>query len=446
MAEIKEFSGYRYNPLKCGEIKDVMAPLYYIVAEDEREEIYQKSEYNIARVSNANALEDDDSENNQYTRANDFLSDLIKNDIIIKEDRPVMYLYEQHSIYKNTVFVNHGIVALLKLEDLEKDSKVKVCEETKMDFVEDRYHLLKHTKANVDMINCMYIDYERSLTHFINEIAEEVPEMDFETKENVTGEMTRNRLWVISDNDKIDFIKRNLKSTNLYITDGHNRYKSALKYRDECIKNNPNHTGEEAYNYILAFMNNAYGDNLVQLPVHRILNTKKKFSEDYFITCVQDHFKVEKIIVDVSNDDLVDTMKKQIATSRRKNIIGLYCGGNYFYRLTLTDNGYMKNILPEHSEEYRMLDVTVLNELLLKEFLNINSDNYEDFISYTKRTTVGVKKVNDKEASCLFVMNTTKAEYICEVVESGEMMPERSIYLFPKTVTGVVIHKISENQ
>ena len=446
MAKIKEFSGYRYDPLKCGVIEDVIAPPYDVVTESEREEFQKKNEYNIVRVSNTISLENDDDENNKYTRANDFLSGLIEKEIIKKEDKPVMYLYEQHSIYKKTVFVNHGIIALLKLEELEKNAKIKVCEETKTDFMEDRYNLLKHTKANIDMISCMYIDYERPLTHLLNEIADEEPQMEFNTKESITGEITRNRLWVIKDDERIDFIKKNLYHTNFYITDGHNRYKAALKYREECMKKNPNHTGEEAYNYILAFMNNAYGDNLVQIPVHRILNTKKKFSEDYFITCVQDHFKVEKIIVDVSNDDLVDTMKKQIETSRRKNIIGIYCGGNYFYRLTLTDTEYMNTVLPERSKEYRMLDVTVLNELLLKELLNIDKDNYEEFIKYTKRTTTGVEMVNNKEASCMFVMNITKAEHICEVVESGETMPEKSIYLFPKTVTGVVINKISENQ
>ena len=104
MAQIKEFSGYRYNHLKCGMLEDVIAPPYDIITPTEQEELHKKSEYNIVRVSNAISLEMDNDENNKYTRANDFLSELIENEIIKKENKPVMYLYEQHSIYKKTVF------------------------------------------------------------------------------------------------------------------------------------------------------------------------------------------------------------------------------------------------------------------------------------------------------------------------------------------------------
>ena len=442
MADIKEFAGYRYDSEKCGEPGSVMAVPYDIMNDEDRQKFYDKNEFNIVRVSNGLEKDSDSETGNKYTRAKEYLADWIKKGILKKETKPAIYLYEQHSIYKNTVFINHGMAALLRLEDLGEDSSVKVCEETKTDFMEDRYNLLKNIKANVDMINCMYIDSERPLTHLMNEISEGKPDMEFKMKEKITGEMTENRLWVIDDEERIEFIKNSMKHTKLFITDGHNRYQAALKYMKECKEKNPNHTGEEAYNYILAFMNNAYGDSLVQLPVHRILSAKKKFSEDYFIACAQEHFKVEKIIVDVGNDELTETMKKQIETARRKNIIGIYCGGNYFYRLTLTDLDYVKSILPNHSEEYCMLDVTILNRLLLGELLNISSDNYEEYISYTRRATKGVELVEKKEAACLFVLNTVKAERICEVVDSGEKMPKRSIYIFPKAATGVVINKI----
>lgn len=442
MADIKEFSGYRYNPEKCGDITEVMTVPYDIMEDEDRKKFYEKNEFNFVRVSNGIEENGDGADDNKYVRAGEYLKNWIADGILKKEEKPAIYLYEQHSIYKNTVFVNHGIVALLRLEDIGEGSDVKVCEETKTDFMEDRYKLIKTVGADVDMINCMYIDSDRPLTQLMNSIAEETPDMEFKMTEKITGETTENRLWAIKDTERIEFIKQCVKHTKMFITDGHNRYQAALKYMKERRAENPCHTGGEAYNYILAFMNNAYGDSLVQLPVHRLLSIKKKISEDYFITCAQDHFKVEKIIVDVGNDELTETMKKQIETTRRKNIIGVYFGGNYFYRLTLTDLDYIKSILPNHSEEYCMLDVTVLNSLLLGELLNIDSENYEEYISYTKRATKGIEMVEKKEASCLFIMNSVKAERICEVVDSGEKMPARSIYIFPKAATGVVINKL----
>lgn len=440
MAYIKEFAGYRFDPSKCGDISDVVTVSSEAMTQKERDDIYNRNKYNVTRILNGT-----EEGYNKYLKAGEYFKDWMKKGILKREKKPVMYLYEQNSIYKNTVFVNHGIVALLKLEELDEKGTIKLCEETKVDAVEDRYRFFVNVGANINMINCMYMDSERHLTQLMNEISEGTADIEFKVREKVTGELTENRLWVIDDDERISFIKESLKNTTFFITDGHNRYMAALKYMKECREKNPNHTGEEPYNYIMAFLNNAYGDNLVQLPVHRVLSVKKKFSEDYFITCAQDHFKVEKIIVDTSNDDLTETMKKQIETSRRKSIIGVYCGGDYFYRLTFKDLDYIKSILPQHSEEYCMLDVTILNYLLLGELLNIDKDNYDEYISFTKRTTQGVKMVNDKEAACLFVLNTAKAERICEVVDSGETMPEHSIYIFPRAVTGVVINKISEN-
>ena len=440
MANIKEFFGYRFDKTNFNNLSDAMAVAYDRMTEEERENFINKSKYNIVRVSN-----DPDSDNSEnYIEAGKKLREWISSGVFKKESKSGMYLYEQRSIYKGTTFVNRGIVCLLKLQELDENSSVKVCEETNESAIEDRFRLLSQIKANVDMINGMYIDSERPLTHLINEISEEEPDMEFDMPETITGELTNNRLWVIDDKERIEFIKESLKGRNIFITDGHNRYKAALKYQKECMKNNPNHTGEESYNYIMAFLSNSYGDNLVQLPIHRVISNKK-FSEDYFIACCQDHFKVEKIIVDISNDELTETMKKQIATSRRECIIGVYCGGNYFYRLTLNDYNYIKTISPEHSEEYKMLDVNILNNILLGELLGIDKEDYDEYITYTKRTTKGVKWVSEEKADCMFVLNTTKAERICEVVNSGETMPEASIYIFPNVVTGIVINDISED-
>ena len=126
MADIKEFAGYRYNPLKCKDISSVIAASYSDMTDDERDKFYERSEYNIVRVSNGKKEETDNSENNRYTRAGKYLRDWIKEGVLLKEPKEVMYLYEQDSIYKDTIFVNHGIVALLRLEELTDDSTVKI--------------------------------------------------------------------------------------------------------------------------------------------------------------------------------------------------------------------------------------------------------------------------------------------------------------------------------
>ena len=133
-------------------------------------------------------------------------------------------------------------------------------------------------------------------------------------------------------------------------------------------------------------------------------------------------------------------MKKQIATVRMETKFAVYCGGEYFYRLTLTNKNLVKALHPDKSSAYCALDVTVFNKLILEDIFNISEEKYDDYVQYTKRSSKGVNAVKNHEASCLFVMNPVKAEQIREVALSGEVMPDRSIYIFPKPATGVIIN------
>ena len=253
--------------------------------------------------------------------------------------------------------------------------------------------------------------------------------------------MTIHKIWAITDKTTIDFICGSLKNKTLFITDGHNRYVTALEYKKYCKEHDKNYTEDSGCNYIMAWCTNAFGNRMVQLPVHRMLTNEKSFNEDFFIACAQDNFKVEKIIVDTSIDDMTETMKKQISTVRMDTKFGVYCGGNYFYRLTLPDKKIMKNYFPDKSTAYGNLDVAVFNKLILEDIFNISEEDYDKYIRYTKRASKGVAAANNKEISCLFILNPVKAEQIREVALSGDVMPDRSIYIFPKPATGVIINK-----
>ncbi len=440
MANIKAFCGYRYNTEKIDNLGLVIAPPYDTVSDEELNIYYNANEHNIIKVSKGISADDDNENNNVYTRAADYLNKWIEEDILIRDEKPALYLYEQRVNYNDTMFVNHGIVSLLELSELQ-DNEVLTCELPSVTTIADRYNLLSATNANIDMISCMYIDPEKNLSSLLAELSDEDPDMEFTTEEKVIDAMTTHKIWTITDTKTIDFITESMKSKTLFITDGHNRYATALEYKKYCKENDKNYNENSGCNYIMAWSTNAYGNRMVQLPVHRMLSSEKKFNEDFFIACAQDNFKIEKIIVDTSFDDITDTMKKLISTARMETKFGVYCGGNYFYRLTLQDKNIMKTILPDKSTAYGNLDVTVFNKLILEDILNIKKEDYDKYIKYTKRATKGTLAVSNKEVSCLFILNPVKAEQIREVALSGDVMPDRSIYIFPKPATGVIINK-----
>lgn len=440
MANIKAFCGYRYNPEKIDNLGAVMAPLYDTISDEEKQVYFEADEHNIIRVSKGLENDTDNEKNNVYTRASDYLNKWIEEQVLVKDEKPTLYLYEQRVKYKQTTFVNHGIVSLLELSELDEND-VLTCEIPSVTTTTDRYNLLSATNANVDMISCMYIDPEKNLSSLITEIADREPDMEFTTEEKVIETFTIHRIWTITDEKTIEFICSSLKDKTFIITDGHNRYATALEYKKYCKEHDKNYSENSGCNYIMAWCTNAFGNRMVQLPVHRMMTTEKRFNEDFFIACAQDNFKVEKIIVDTSVDDITETMKKQIATVRMDTKFGVYCGGNYFYRLTLPDKKIMKNYFPDKSTAYGNLDVAVFNKLILEDIFNIYEEDYDKYIRYTKRASTGVMKANNNEISCLFILNPVKAEQIREVALSGDVMPERSIYIFPKPATGVIINK-----
>ncbi|MDD6213733.1 MAG: DUF1015 domain-containing protein [Firmicutes bacterium] len=433
MANIKAFKGYVFNQDKIDDLGKVMSSPYNFISPDEQKNLYELHENNTIRLSTYMNFNTDTTDDNPYTRAAGFVKDLIKKDILVQDKEPTIYLYEQELLFNKITFKNTGFVALLELDDAEKT--VVPCESVSETDKSDRYKLMSHVKANFNMINCMYIESEKYLSRLIDEVRESSPDISFTIPDG-----TKERIWRITDPAKISFIADSLKPHTVYITDGQNRYEMALRYRNNCRKNNPNHTGKESYNYIMTLLTNTYDDGMVHTPFHRLVKFSKPFNESFFIAACQDNFKVEKIIVDTDTSEFIDTIKKQIATTRHENKIALYCGGEYFYRLILKDSSYLKSCFPEKSDAYLSLDVTVLNKLILEDILNITKDDYDDRITYTKSVTEGVRRVRNKEFGCLLAINPVKAEQIREVALSGDKMPSHSICVFPKPATGVIIN------
>ncbi len=434
MTLIKPFRGYRYNEDKIADIGKVMAPPYDSIDDEERQSLYSLDVHNVVRVVSGLEYEDDTAENNCYTRAKEHLSKWLENEIITRDEKPAIYMYEQRLEFNHSTYTNRGFVVRMRLCE-PSEGKVIPCEKSVSKLKEDRSKLIDAVGANVSMINCMYIENEKTITNLMEEISVRTPDSICTI---VDG--TEQRLWIIDDRKEILYIQSLLNDHTFFLIDGQNRYEIALDYAERRRAENPSHTGEESYNYIMTLLSNAYDDGLMQVPFHRLLRFPKGFREDFFVSAAQDHFKIEKIIVDTELGGMVDTIKKQIATSRKINRFAVYTGKNYFYRLTLTDHEFLKQLLPDVSDSYRGLDVTVLNKLILEDIFNITEEAYDERVTYTKSVTAGIGEIINGTHQCMVCMNAVKAEQIRAVVTEGETMPERSICVFPKPATGVIMN------
>lgn len=432
LAKVIPFQGYTYNEEKIDDLGKVMAPPYDAITPENAEEYRQSSEYNSIRLVLPTTEHGDDI----YSSAGNCMQKWVDENILVRDKTPAIYLYEQSVISNGELRFNRGFIGLLELTDYS-EGIVTHCEEPSTDSKNDRFDIIKATQANASMISCMYVDKERKMKDIILSVCENNSDIEFEIDGLVQ------RVWKIDYEPLIDAITDFLKEKLIYIVDGHNRYEAALEYKKSKMQSN-DYNPNATYNYILAHFCEANEGGKSQLPYHRLVKFPRGFREEGFTSSMQDIFKIEKIIVDTVDDDLVNTMRKQIATQRKETKIALFCGGNYFYRLTLKDYTAVKELLPDKSDVYCSLDITVLNKLIFENIINITDENMQERVFYTRSASEGVNAVDAQEYGCMFMLNPVKLSQISEVTLAGEKMPKRSVCIFPKPATGVVIHKFYE--
>lgn len=434
MAVTRPFRGYRYNKEIIDNPADVMAPPYDSISEEEMDSYYDKNPYNAVRLVSQKSLETDTIFENCYTRSRDFLKQMIDEQILVREEEPAYYVYEETVTFNGENYYNRGIVALLELTDYEEGIVVP-CEEPSTDSKNDRFRMISTSMSNNSLISCMFTERSKEISAFISELVENDADMDF-----VASNGIRHKLWTVTGKDAVGLIKDELADKKLFIVDGHNRYEASLDYKNQKMQEE-GYTGEESYNYVMTLISDSYDDGRIHLPVHRLVKSMRGFSEGYFITGMQEHFHVEKIIVDKTDDDLGEIMRKQIATQRKEAKFAMYTGGDYFYRFTFKDEQYLNDILPDASKAYRQLDLTILNKLVLDDEFRIDTDQETEYVGYTRSISEGMKLVDSGEYECLFVINPVRPPQFEAMTKTGEKLPKRAVSIFPKPATGIVIHK-----
>lgn len=434
MTNIVPFKGYFYNPEKVGDLSSVVAPTQYNVSEEIRNKLYELNEYNAVRLFDGKEYECDDEKSNKNTRAAQYLKEWIDQGVLVRDEEEAIYLYEETVEIRGTRYQNMTFVALLEIDEL--GGNIRMCEEIREISKKDRYDLLKATNADLSMISCLYIERDKQLLNMMNKLSHRDPDVEIEATEYDMHQ----RVWRITEKETIDRIADLLKNLNLYITDGQTRYMTCLQYRDWMRENNPNHTGKEPYNYVMVSLFDSNSDGVAIMPEHRKIKLPRGFSEDFFVAAAQEHFKVEKIIVDEHDEPITETMKKQIQTKRAETKIAVYHGGNYFYRLTLNDTEYIKNsLLADKSAAYCTLDTVVVRELIVNDIFAIE-DDYEDLVSTSISSNECAKAIEDGTADVMIVLNPIKVEAIHAVTEEGETLPFRTLSIFPKPSVGTIIN------
>lgn len=436
MAKIIPFKGLRYDIDKVGGLEKVVTPPYDIISPEQQKAYYDKHTNSVIRLEYGAQYETDSEHDNRYTRAAAFLRSWMDDGILKHEDKECLYLYEQKFAFLGQEMTYRGFMTLTQLEEFSK-GVVLPHEETLSKAKTDRLNLMTATHANFSPIYCLYMDEEGSIRSIIEQITENAADISFTAEDGISQ-----NIWIVRDDKIIDAVQKGFANKQLFIADGHHRYETALNFRNKMRSENPEWKESDLFNYVMMMLVDMDDPGLVVFPTHRLVNNVS-IDEVTAVSLLKDDFDIDKIIVDSKTSVLCEAITKDLVALQEKKGFALYFGGEYYYRLRLRDTSVMQKYLPEKSEAYRNLDVTILHTLILDKIYGIDTENLanQKNLTYTRDPQEAVEAVRSGEQQCAFLLNATKVREIKDVSLAGEKMPQKSTYFYPKLVTGIIMNK-----
>ena len=336
---------------------------------------------------------------------------------LVQDEKPAYYIYAQTMNGKT----QYGLVVGAFVDDY-LNGTIKKHELTRKDKEEDRMKHVRVNDANIEPVFFAYPD-NKVLDELINKyVKNNAPEYDFIAPIDGFG----HQFWVISDANDIDIITKEFaKMPALYIADGHHRSAAAALVGAEKAKNNPNHKGDEEYNYFMAVCFQA--SQLTILDYNRVVKDLNGLTSAQFLEKLEKNFDVQR-------------MGKEIYHPTGLHNFSLYLDGEW-YSLTAKKGTY------NDADPIGVLDVDISSRLILDEILGIKdlrTDKRIDFVGGIRGLNELKERVDSGEMKMALALYPVSMQQIMDIADSGKIMPPKATWFEPKLRSGLVIHKLSD--
>ena len=328
---------------------------------------------------------------------------------------------EMYYIYAQTMDgrTQYGLVAAANVDDY-MTGKIKKHELNRKDKEEDRMIHVRIQNANIEPVFFAYPDVDEMNKIVENIVATQEPEYDF-----VAPDGFGHKFWAIRDaatNARITEIFAGIPA--LYVADGHHRTAAAALVGAEKRAANPNHTGDEEYNYFLAVI---FPESQLRIiDYNRVVRDLNGLTPDEFLEKLSENFDV----VDMGSD---------IYKPNALHNFGMYLNGKW-YSLTARPGTY------NDSDPIGVLDVTVLSNLVFDKILNLGdlrTSRRIDFVGGIRGLGELQKRVDSGEMAAAFALYPVTMRQIIDIADTGNIMPPKTTWFEPKLRSGLVIHKLS---
>jgi uncharacterized protein (DUF1015 family) len=417
MPELRPFRGVRYAAL--GPLKDLVCPPYDIISPADQVRLYERHPYNAVRIELPFSESNHPAE--RYERAALQFRNWREGGVLFADDAPSLYVYRQDFVVPHgggrtpgTRGRVAGVIGALTLEAFGRDSGVLPHENTMPGPIEDRLALLRACPVNISPIYGIYRG-AGDLAPYYDSLEHRPPDARFVDDVN-----TLHRVWAIRTPGEIDMLSRALGPGPLVIADGHHRYETALAYHAE---QGDTFGGHDA---VMCFCVDADIEDLVVFPFHRALRAAIDAAE------------VRHRVLEEYGGKELDHDDAEHALAENDAMHALVLTGPDDAILFEVPAALVEDVVGNRPDAFRSLDVVALHEVVIPRLFG---DSLEQIV-FTKEAREVRRLVEHDGWTAGMLLRPPGAPEVIEVARSGERMPQKASYFWPKAVTGLVFRSL----
>ncbi len=419
MADVQPLRALHYDLAAVGGLGNVTAPPYDVIDAAARERLLGRAPHNVVAIDLPQGGAD------PYAEAAGLLRRWRAEGAIVRDAQPALWaLAQEYGTPDGAHRVRHGLFCRVRVEDYGP-GRIRPHERTHPGPKEDRLRLTRATRANLSPIFSLYSDPDGAAREALEGALDGPAWGETEDEEG-----TVHRLWRVGDPAVIATLQQALNDAELLIADGHHRYETARAYAEEI-------GGEGPHRYVLMCLVALEDPGLTVLPTHRLVRGLDSTRQEALAAAIRRDFEIEEVSPDLLAPDGDGPLRLGYMDAHFRRP----------FRLSLRDQAIADAALADRSEAYRRLDTAVLEALLLKGALGMDDEviAHLDGLGYARRPDEVRALLETGEYDAAFLMRPTPIEQVRAVAATGESMPPKSTFFYPKILSGMLFNPLEED-
>ena len=451
--EVLPLRALHYDPHRVERVGLCLAQPYDVITAAMQDAYHAQHPCNVVRLILGRRHAGDSAADNRYTRAAATLQDWLARGVLRQTERPSFWAYEQRFAVPGAGSRRvTGLIGRVRLQDYGTGA-ILPHEQVMGGVVEDRLRLTRACNVQMEYIWSIYRERSGTVDRLLEDAKSASAVIDHdEEQQAVRPQAVRHRLWRLVDEADLTAISATLCRQPIFIADGHHRYQTMLHYRDEMRRRHPDAGAQAPWEFVLMFLVNSEHQDLTILPIHRLLRGSASADPQVLERSLAEHFTVRRYRhADGGRAAAERRWLHDLAAARPdERKLGVYLrGSGTFLEATLREGAVAQGTGAagaSASPRWRRLGVNVLNELVLRRIFGVTEAELDggERVSYTNSAGEALAAVDGGQADVALVMNPTALDDVLAVAASGERLPRKSTFFYPKPVSGLLLYPMAE--